>query len=156
MKGVFCGLALVVASLTGAPAMAASLPNAPSAAVCSGSSVGPGIAPPARVALGVPGFHASWYGQSGYPTLCPGERSNAVVAFYNSGSRGWVNGRMGEVAYLGTWDGDPGQDEPTVLGGNGQMGSPQTGWPRFNRVAAQPSEYVGPGQVAWFQFAIQA
>jgi len=63
---------------------------------------------------------------------------------------------MGEVAYLGTWNGDPGQDEPTVLGGNGELGSPQTGWPRFNRVAAQPSDYVGPGQVAWFQFTIQA
>ncbi|HXM77394.1 MAG TPA: C39 family peptidase, partial [Thermoanaerobaculia bacterium] len=78
------------------------------------------------------------------------------MAFYNSGSRGWVNGRMGEVAYLGTWNGDPGQDEPTVLGGNAEMGSPQTGWPRFNRVATQPSDYVGPGQVAWFQFTIQA
>jgi hypothetical protein len=156
VKGLFPGLALLAASLVGSPGIAAGLPNAPSFAVCSGSGAGPGIAPPARVPVGVPGFHASWYGQSGYPTLCPGERSNAVVAFYNSGSRGWVSGRMGEVAYLGTWNGDPGQDEPTVLGGNGEMGSPQTGWPRFNRVATQPSSYVGPGQVAWFQFTIQA
>ena len=149
-------LALAAVSVVGPPTAAAAPVAAPANAVCSGSTVGPGIAPPDRVPLGIPGFHASWYGQSGYPTLCPGERSNAVVAFYNSGSRGWVSGRMGEVAYLGTWNGDPGQDEPTVLGGNGEMGSPQTGWPRFNRVAAQPSEYVGPGQVAWFQFAIQA
>jgi len=156
MKGFFCALVLVVASMTAAPVEAASLPNARSAAVCSSSGAGPGIAPPSRVPAGIPGFHASWYGQSGYPTLCPGERSNAVVAFYNSGSRGWVNGRMGEVAYLGTWNGDPGQDEPTVLGGNGEMGSPQTGWPRFNRVAQQPHDYVAPGQIAWFQFAIQA
>jgi peptidase C39-like protein len=156
VKGVFCALALLVVLVIGAPVKAVGLPSAPSAAVCSGSSVGPGIPPPARVPSGIPGFHASWYGQSGYPTLCPGERSNAVVAFYNSGSGGWVNGRMGEVAYLGTWNGDPGQDEPTVLGGNGQMGSPQTGWPRFNRVAQQPHDYVAPGQVAWFQFAIQA
>ncbi len=156
VKGLFCALTLLAATVVAAPAGAAALPNAPSAAICNGSAVGPGIAPPTRVPLGIPGFHASWYGQSGYPTLCPGERSSAVVAFYNSGSRGWVNGRMGEVAYLGTWNGDPGQDEPTVLGGNGEMGSPQTGWPRFNRVATQPSDYVGPGQVAWFQFAIQA
>src|SRR3989454_5984054 len=149
-------IGLVAASLVGAPAFAAWPVAAPAAAVCTGSSVGPVIAPPSRVPLGIPGFHASWYGQSGYPTLCPGERSNAVVAFYNSGSRGWVSGRRGEVAYLGTWNGDPGQDEPTVLGGNGELGSPQTGWPRFNRVAAQPSDYVGPGQVAWFQFTIQA
>jgi hypothetical protein len=36
------------------------------------------------------------------------------------------------------------------------MGSPTTGWPRWNRVAQQPHDYVGPGQVVWFQFAIQA
>src|SRR5437588_111028 len=153
MRGLLVALALAAVSVVGPPTAAAAPVAAPANAVCSGSSVGPGIAPPDRVPLGIPGFHASWYGQSGYPTLCPGERSNAVVAFYNSGSRGWVAGRMGEVAYLGTWNGDPGQDEPTVLGGNGEMGSPQTGWPRFNRVATQPSDYVGPGQVAWFQFS---
>jgi len=156
VRGLVVAFALVVGSLLGSPAAAVSPLTSSPAAVCSGSSVGPGIPPPASVPAGIAGFHASWYGQSGYPTLCPGERSNAVVAFYNSGSRGWVAGRMGEVAYLGTWNGDPGQDEATVLGGNGEMGSPQTGWPRFNRVATQPSDYVGPGQVAWFQFAIQA
>ena len=98
VKGLFFVLALLASSTSGAPVEASSLPNAPSAAVCNGSAVGPGIAPPARVPLGIPGFHASWYGQSCYPTLCPGERSSAVVALYNSGSRGWVNGRMGEVA----------------------------------------------------------
>ena len=156
VRGLVVAFALVVGSPLGSPAAAVSLLTSPPAAVCSGSSVGPGIPPPASVPAGIAGFHASWYGQSGYPTLCPGERSNAVVAFYNSGSRGWVAGRMGEVAYLGTWNGDPGQDEATVLGGNGEMGSPQTGWPRFNRVATQPSDYVGPGQVAWFQFTMQA
>src|SRR5256884_2422769 len=149
-------IGLVAGSLVGVPAFAAWPVAAPAAAICTVSSVGPGIAPPSFVPLGIPGFSATWYGKSGSPTLCPGERSNAVVAFFNAGSRGWVSGRMGEVAYLGTWNGDPGQDEPTVLGGNGEMGSPQTGWPRFNRVATQPSDYVAPGQVAWFQFAIQA
>ena len=42
------------------------------------------------------------------------------------------------------------------LGGDGQLGSPATGWPRYNRIAVQPSEYVGPDQVSWFQFTIQA
>jgi uncharacterized lipoprotein YddW (UPF0748 family) len=122
---------------------------------CTGD-VGPGIAPPASVPAGVRGFHASWYGQSGYPTLCPGETSTAVVAFKNSGSFGWVSGRMGEVAYLGTWGPEPGQDKATPLGGDGQLGTPATGWPRYNRIAAQPADYVGPGQVSWFQFTIQA
>jgi len=118
--------------------------------------VGPGIPPPATLPSGIPGFHAAWYGQSGYPTLCPGERSTAIVAYYNSGSAGWVRGRMGEMAFLGTSDPSPGQDQASQLGGDGQLGSPATGWPRYNRVAAQPADYVGPGQVAWFQFTIQA
>jgi hypothetical protein len=125
------------------------------AASCT-SSVGPGIPPPMSLPSGIPGFHAAWYGQSGYPTLCPGERSTAVVAYYNSGSAGWVRGRMGEMAFLGTSDPSPGQDQVSALGGDGQLGSPATGWPRYNRVAAQPADYVGPGQVAWFQFTIQA
>jgi len=122
------------------------------------SSTGPGIAPPAGVGVGIGGRHAAWYGQSGYPTLCAGtgQRSIATVAFYNSGSIGWVRGRMGEVAYLGTWGPQPGQDSPTALGGDGQLGTPNTGWPRYNRIAIQPADYVGPGQVAWFQFTIAA
>src|SRR5438128_12170241 len=81
------------------------------AATCAGST-GPGIPPPAGLSAGSPGFHAQWYGQSGYPTLCPGQQSTATVAYYNTGSRGWVSssGRLGEVAYLGTWGPEPGQD----------------------------------------------
>jgi hypothetical protein len=122
------------------------------------ASTGPGIPPPASDPAGIPGLHAAWHGQSGYPTLCAGQRSTATatVAFYNSGSVGWVRGRMGEVAYLGTWEPEPGQDRASPLGGDGQMGSPATGWPRHNRIALQPADYVGPGQVAWFQFTIQA
>src|SRR3954468_6487606 len=121
-------------------------------------SEGPGIPPPApsSFARGVGGFHAQWYGQSGYPTLCPGDVSTATVAYYNSGSFGWVNGKIGEVAYLGTWDNEPGQDRASPLGGDGTAGSPNTGWPRYNRIAIQPAPYVGPGQVAWFQFTIRA
>ena len=138
-----------VASVAPAP------PAAPAPTPCS-SSVGPGIPPPATPPSGQSGFHASWYGQSGYPTLCAGERSTATVAYYNSGSKGWVRSRMGEVAYLGTWSPLPGQDQPSPLGGDGQLGSPDTGWPRYNRVALQPADYVGPNQVAWFQFTIEA
>ena len=129
----------------------------PRAGPCA-ASVGPGIAPPAAVPQGISGLHAAWYGQSGYPTLCAGQRttSTATVAFYNSGSIGWVRGRMGEVAYLGTWDPQPGQDRPSAFGGDGQLGSPNTGWPRYNRIALQPADWVGPGQIAWFQFTIQA
>jgi hypothetical protein len=120
------------------------------------SATGPGIPPPSSVPGGIDGFHAAWYGQSGYQSLCPGNTATGVVAYYNSGSRGWVAGRLGEVAYLGTWNPVPGQDQPSQLGGDGTAGSPSTGWPRYNRVAVQPADYVAPGQVAWFQFAVVA
>jgi len=125
------------------------------AATCV-SSVGPGIPPPTAVPSGIPGFHASWYGQSGYPTLCPGDKATSVVAYFNSGSAGWIRGVMGQAAYLGTWGPQPGQDLPSPLGGDGTNGSPATGWPRYNRIAQQPAEWVGPNQVAWFQFQVQA
>src|SRR5438093_2593640 len=148
---LICFLILAGMLLGEATPPAASTPTA----VCT-SGVGPGIPPPANVPSGLPGFHAAWYGQSGYPILCPGERATATVAYYNSGSFGWVRGRMGEMAFLGTSDPVPGHDQPSQLGGDGQLGSPATGWPRYNRVAAQPADYVGPGQVAWFQFTVQA
>jgi len=129
---------------------------APARAATCASSVGPGIPPPAVMPSGLAGFHAAWYGQSGYMSLCAGTTATATVAFYNSGSRGWVAGRLGEAAYLGTWNPDPGQDRSSYLGGDGTNGSPATGWPRFNRLASQPSAYVGPNQVAWFQFSVVA
>src|SRR5688572_10409124 len=146
---MLCGNALLF--LAAAPMARAADQNA----ACT-STVGPGIPPPSSAPSGLPGFHAAWYGQSGYPTLCPGERSTATVAYYNSGSFGWVRGRMGEMAFLGTSNPIPGHDQASLLGGDGQLGSPATGWPRYNRIAAQPADYVGPGQVAWFQFTIQA
>lgn len=148
-SGTTLGFAQVIAG------QIAAVTAAPNVAPCA-SSVGPGIPPPASIAGGIPGFHATLYGQSGYPTLCPGERSTAVLAYYNSGSRGWFSGRTGEVAYLGTWRPEPGQDMPSPLGGDGTHGSPNTAWPRYDRVAVQPADWVGPGQVAWFQFTIQA
>ena len=132
------------------------LPPVPSRAATCTSSIGPGIPPPAQTPSGLPGFHAAWYGQSGYMSLCAGASATATVAFYNSGSRGWVRGRMSEAAYLGTWLPEPGQDAASILGGDGTMGSPATGWPRYNRLAAQPSAYVGPNQIAWFQFQVVA
>jgi len=132
-----------------------SAPNSSAAATCT-PNIGPGIPPPVATPTKLPGFHAAWYGQSGYMRLCPGGRAQATLAYYNSGSSGWVAGRMGEAAYLGTWASEPGQDQPSIIGGDGQLGSPVTGWPRFNRIAQQPAPYVGPGQVAWFQFNLQA
>ena len=156
---------LAAATLIAVAGIAASSAAAPSdqipvaaAAVCT-PSVGPSIAPPASVPAGIPGFHAAWYGQSGYPTLCPGQISRAVVAYYNSGSLGWAVA-PNTAAYLGTWNPEPGQDQPSLIGGNGTHGSPNTRWTEYNRPATLPvigryGTYVGPGQVAWFQFTVK-
>src|ERR671925_2248391 len=108
-------IALLVASLMPSPrtAVTSCIPD-----------IGPGIAPPSATPVKLPGFHAAWYGQSGYMRLCPGGTAQATLAYYNSGSFGWVAGRMGEAAYLGTWDSEPGQDQPSILGGGGQLGAP--------------------------------
>lgn len=128
------------------------------AAECT-PSVGPSIPPPATVPSGIPGLHAYWYGQSGYPTLCPGQSSVATVAFYNSGSEGWKLGITGidyTAISLGTSGPQPGQDRASILGGDWTHGSPNTHWSTFNRPAIQPAQWIGPNQVAWFQFTVKA
>src|SRR5438874_5713729 len=146
-------VSLLLGSVTSARPAAAS--TAADTATCA-SSVGPGIAPPSGLPAGIPGFHATWYGQSGYMSLCPGDTSVATVAYYNTGSNGWVAGRAGQTAFLGTNGPEPGADQPSILGGDGANGTANTAWPRYNRVAAQPADYVGPRPVAWFQFTVQA
>ena len=149
--------------LAGIAAFSAAAPSenmpAAAAATCT-PSVGPGIPAPTSVPSGIPGFHAAWYGQSGYPALCPGQVSRAVVAYYNSGSIGWYSG-FDTSAFLGTWNPEPGQDQASVIGGDGTHGSPNTRWNAYNRPATVPSigrygTYVGPNQVAWFQFTVKA
>ena len=147
------GALLVVALAT---ALTLSTPVAgpvPADAACV-SSTGPGIPPPSTVSSGFPVYGSSWYGQSGYMTLCPGDTSTATLGVYNSGTKGWGEGPW--KAYLGTWNPEPGQDKPSVLGGDGTNASQNTGWPRYNRVAIQPVTYVAPNQVAWFQFQVRA
>ena len=144
---VACAAVLLVGAFPVAPVARA--------ATCT-STVGPSIAAPPASALvtGLPGYRTQFYGQSGYPTLCPGESSSATIAFHNSGTLGWYLGSA--PASLGTWGPEPGQDRPSILGGDGTQGSPATGWPAPNRLAVQPAAYVGPGQVAWFRFTVKA
>jgi peptidoglycan/xylan/chitin deacetylase (PgdA/CDA1 family) len=113
-------------------------------------SVAAGVAPVAAT-TGLPGAHATLYARSGFPTLCPGSTTTVTIAFLNTGSLGWYGN-----AALGTWGPDPGQDRASVLGGDGTGGSPATSWSHSNRPAVQTLPYVGPGQVMWFQFTVQA
>jgi len=127
------------------------LPPAPSLPqVTCTDSAAPGVAPVAAVG-GIAGAHAALYARSGFPTLCPGSTTTVTIAFENTGSLGWYGN-----AALGTWGPVPGQDRASVLGGDGTDGSPITSWSRANRPAIQSTPYVGPGQVMWFQFSVQA
>ena len=140
------GLGLTFAQLPfGAPAAA------PAQTVACTSVVGPGQPPPAALPrTGIPGYHAAWYGQTGTPTLCPGESATLTIAFLNAGSLGWHVGGLGDNLSLGTWGPEPGQDRPSPLGGLA------TGWAAHDRPAVQTEPYVGPGQVAWLSFTVTA
>jgi len=141
-------LALALIGVPAAPrvAQAAEItpPSAPvpivPPALCT-DTVGPGVAPIAATA-GLSGAHAALYARSGIPTLCPGSTTTVTIAFENTGSLGWYGN-----AALGTWGPDPGQDKASALA---------VGWPTANRAAIQTTPYVGPGQVMWFQFSVEA
>jgi peptidoglycan/xylan/chitin deacetylase (PgdA/CDA1 family) len=113
-------------------------------------TVAPGVAP-ISAPTGIAGAHAALYARSGFPTLCPGSSTTVTIAFENTGSVGWYGN-----AALGTWGPEPGQDRASTLGGDGTDGSPATSWSHSNRPAVQTTPYVGPGQVMWFQFGVQA
>ena len=87
------------------------------------------------------GFHSAWSGQSADLTLSPSQSATLVVALRNTGYRGWYLGSPGQQANLGT-------SAPL------DSAHPELGV--GNRLAAQSTSYVGPGQVGWFQFQIQA
>lgn len=101
---------------------------------------GPEIAPPPDS-----GYHASWSAQSPDPTLDPGEMSTFVVALRNTGSRGWYKGVADHQANLGT--SDPQDAEYPELA---------VGWLSANRLASTTTDYVGPGEVGWFEFMVRA
>ena len=90
---VTIGSFVVVTLIAAASSLALSNPSmfsfsgvVPAATAQCVDALGPSLPPPAVVPSGVEGFHAAWYGQSGYAMLCPGGRSTAVIAFYNSGT----------------------------------------------------------------------
>ncbi|HEV2010329.1 MAG TPA: polysaccharide deacetylase family protein, partial [Candidatus Limnocylindria bacterium] len=122
----------------------------PQAAVPCTETVAPGVAPVAAT-TGLTGAHAALYARSGFPTLCAGGRATVTIAFLNTGSLGWYGN-----AALGTWGPEPGQDRASALGGDGSGGSPATSWSSANRPGIQAMPYIGPGQVLWFQFNVQA
>ena len=91
-----------------------------------------------------PDYHATFYGESPFPTVAPGQTAEWVIAFTNTGTTGWDLSRATPVR-LGTWS--P-QDAPSMLA------TPT--WIAANRPAEQTTSWVGPGQQAWFRVQLQA
>jgi cysteine-rich secretory family protein len=91
------------------------------------------------------GYHASWSVQSPDPVLDAGERTTLVVALKNTGSRGWLVNAPDQRVTLGT--NDPQDSERTELA---------VDWLSGNRLTSTTTDYVGPGEVGWFQFQVRA
>ena len=88
--------------------------------------------------------HSTFYAQSDYPTVAPGQTAVWVFAITNTGTTGWDVSR-GTGVRLGT---SSPLDTPSMLV------SPE--WIAPNRPAQQTTTWVGPGQQAWFRVQIQA
>src|SRR5213594_40946 len=106
----------------------------------------PHSAIPAKVALPPDsGYHATWSAQSADPVVYPGAFTTLVVALRNTGSRGWYRGVTEQQATLGTSD-PPDIERPELA----------LDWLSANRLATTITDYVGPGEVGWFEFTVRA
>jgi uncharacterized protein YkwD len=100
---------------------------------------------PAQLAPPDTGYHASWSAQSPDPTLTAGDLTTLVVGLTNTGSRGWYRGVADQQANLAT-------DDPQDAARSDLAAE----WLWGNRVASTTTDYVGPGEVGWFEFTIRA
>src|SRR2546427_614285 len=101
---------------------------------------------PAQVAVPPDsGYHASWTAQSPDPTVVIGSTATLVLALENTGSRGWSNDGSGQQVVIGT--DDPPDADRSELAGD---------WLSANRVTSTTTDYVGPGEVGWFEFTVRA
>ena len=91
------------------------------------------------------GYHARWSAQSPDPTLAAGELATLVVALKNTGSRGWYLDIADQRVNLAT--SDPQDAEHPELAAD---------WLSANRLTSTTTDYVGPGEVGWFEFTVRA
>ena len=99
---------------------------------------------PARAFPTETGYHASWSAQSADPTVTIGATAKLVLALKNTGSRGWYRDAEQHVV-IGT--NDPQDGDRSELAGD---------WFSGNRLTSTTTDYVGPGEVGWFEFTIRA
>ena len=101
---------------------------------------------PVKVALPPDsGYHATWSAQSADPTVIVGSTAKLVVALKNTGSRGWLNNGSGSHVLIAT--NDPQDADRSELAHD---------WLSGNRLTSTTTDYVGPGDLGWFEFTVRA
>ena len=131
LAGVFLVITLVTVTGNGSPGET-STPAAVLGAACSGT------------------WSAQWHAQSaGYIKLNPGTQQTVNLQLQNTGTCTWDQA----TTFLGTWNPEPGQDQPSKVGGNGTNGGPNTNWANYNRIGMLQTS-VAPGGIADFSFNV--
>ena len=100
---------------------------------------------PARAAIA--GFHASYFSESSFLALGPGQSGQFVVGYTNTGDQGWVNGASGPQANLAT--AAPLENTRDYSAGW------SVDWLSPNRYSAQQSDLVAAGQVGYFVYSVR-
>lgn len=105
-------------------------------------------AAPAR-ARAAAGFDSSYYGESAFLTLAPGQTGQLAVGFTNMGSLGWQTGTATQVnlAICST--------DKTTCNAASQYATWAAGWHSSTAYATQSTSYVGPGQTGWFVYTVR-
>lgn len=106
-----------------------------------------GISTPAQAAVG---FDSSYFGESAFLSLNPGQSGQFAAAFTNTGSTGWQVGTTSQVNLAVCLD-----DKTTcnVASPNAAWAS---GWLSSTAYATQSTTFVGPGQTGWFVYSVIA
>ena len=100
---------------------------------------------PATIALPPDsGYHASWSAQSADPTVNIGATTTLVLALTNTGYRGWYRDSADQEVFLGTNDPQD-ADHPELA----------ADWVSANRLTSTTTDYVGPGEIGWFEFTVR-
>ena len=103
-----------------------------------------------RSADAAAGFDSSYFGESAFLTLTPGQSGQFAAGFTNTGSSGWQTGTTSQVNLAICL-----ADKVTC-----SVPSPNSAWASswYSSIAyaTQSTTFVGPGQVGWFVYSVRA
>ena len=105
---------------------------------------------PAAADLAGNGYDSSYFGESAFLSLTPGQSGQFAVGFNNTGAVGWVSGGASQV------------DLQVCLADKVTCGTPSpnsawaSSWLSSTAYATTTTSFVGPGQTGWFVYNIVA